>query len=180
MDAPINDYGFYLQDQWRLTSKLTVNYGARYEYAQLPQPTAYNRDYPQTGHINSAANNIMPRIGFAYRLNDKTVVRGGYGMFYARFAGGTIDNLFTGNGVSQTSISLARTQAVQLAAGPVFPNTLASIPSGANISASSLQFAAPNLKTPYSEQGTIALQRQVGNQLAVTASYIWSRGIQLY
>ncbi|MBZ5617309.1 MAG: TonB-dependent receptor [Acidobacteriia bacterium] len=180
VDAPINDYGFYLQDQWRVTPKLTVNYGARYEYAQLPQPTTFNKDYPQTGQINSAGNNVMPRIGFAYRVNDKTVVRGGYGMFYARFAGGTIDNLFTGNGVSQTSISLARTQAPQLAAGPVFPNTLNAIPSGANISASSIQFAAPNLKTPYSEQGTIALQRQVGNELAITASYIWSRGVQLY
>ena len=180
VDATIRDYGFYLEDQWRATSKLTINYGARYEYAQLPQPTTVNPIYSQTGHINSAKNNVMPRIGVAYRLNDKTVLRAGYGMFYARFAGGTIDNLFTNNGVLQTSISLASTQAPQLAVGPVFPNALSSIPTGANIAASSIQFAAPNLKTPYSEQGTFALERQVGHDIAVTASYVWSRGVQLY
>jgi len=38
LDTTINDYGFYLQDQWRATRKLTLNYGLRYEYAQLPQP----------------------------------------------------------------------------------------------------------------------------------------------
>ncbi len=180
VNATINDYGFYVQDQWRLGPKLTLNYGVRYEYAQLPQPDSFNKDYPQTGHINSAANNFMPRFGFAYKLNDKTVLRGGYGMFYARFAGGTIDNLFSNNGITQTSISLARTQAAQLAVGPVFPNALAAIPSGINLAASSLQFAAPNLKTPYSEQGTVALQRQIGDEFSVTAAYIWSRGVQLY
>jgi len=53
-------------------------------------------------------------------------------MFYARFQGGTLDDLFTtGNGKYQTSVSLAATQAAQLAAGPVFPNALASIPRAA-------------------------------------------------
>ncbi|MBZ5723376.1 MAG: TonB-dependent receptor [Acidobacteriia bacterium] len=180
VDATIQDYGFYVEDQWRATSKLTFNYGARYEYAQLPQPKTFNPIYTQTGHINSANNNVMPRVGLAYRLNDKTVLRAGYGMFYARFAGGTIDNLFTNNGVLQTSISLSSTQAPQFAAGPNFPNALAAIPTAANLGTSTIQFAAPNLKTPYSEQGTFALERQLSHDIGITASYIWSRGVQLY
>ena len=42
VDYRISDYGFYLQDQWRVTDRLTAMYGARYEYAQLPQPTVCN------------------------------------------------------------------------------------------------------------------------------------------
>ncbi len=176
-----SDLGFYLQDQWRATDRLTVLYGARYEYAKMPQPTICNHDYPETCNVPSKPTNLAPRAGVTYRLNNKTVLQAGYGMFYARFQGGTIDNLFTtGNGLYQTAISLANTQAAQLAAGPVFPNALAAQPTGASVSAASLQFLAPNIKTPYSEQGNIGIQRQLTSDLAISVSYIWSRGVQLY
>jgi hypothetical protein len=180
VDATINDYGFYLEDQWRATSKLTVNIGARYEYAQLPQPNIINPDFPQTGHISTGNLNLAPRLGIAYQLTDKTVLRAGYGMFHSRFIGSLIDNLYTGNGVYQTAITLNGNTPAQLAAGPVYPNTLGAQPTGANISASNIQFAAPNLKTPYSEQGTVAIERQFRSDIALTASYIWSRGVQLF
>jgi outer membrane receptor protein involved in Fe transport len=177
----INDYGFYLQDQWRATKKLTLSYGARYEYAQLPQPKVCNPDYPLTCHVPSSPTNLAPRLGVAYRLDDKTVLQAGYGMFFARFQAGTLNNLFTsGNGKVQTSVSLAATQAPQLAAGPVFPNSLAAAPTGGSVSAASLQMLAPDLKTPYSEQGNIGIQRQLVSDLALNVSYIWSRGVQLY
>jgi hypothetical protein len=180
LDTTINDYGVYLQDQWRATARLTVTAGARYEYAQLPQPTVCNHDYPGTCSLYSSPKNLAPRLGLSYRLNDKTVLRGGYGMFHARFQGGTIDDLFTtGNGLYQTSVTLNNTQAAQLAAGPVFPNALPSIPTGASVSAASLQFMAPNIKTPYAEQGNIGIQRQLTSDISLDASYLWSRGIDL-
>ena len=179
-DTNVMNYGFYLEDQWRATAKLSVTVGARYEYEKLPQPTIFNHDYPQTGHIPSPATNIMPRIGLAYRLDDKTVLRAGYGMFYTRTAGATLQDLFAGNGVYTTQISLASNSTSQLAAGPVYPNILPSAPTGASVSASSIQFAAPNWKTPYSQQGTFAIERQLSRDIAITASYIWSRGVQLY
>src|SRR5205823_3268707 len=86
----IRDYGFYAQDQFLLTPKLTVNYGARYEYAQLPQPRIFNPNYPQTGHIATGRLNLAPRVGLAYSLNEKTVLRAGFGMFHARFPGSYI------------------------------------------------------------------------------------------
>jgi hypothetical protein len=122
----------------------------------------------------------MPRIGLAYRLNDKTVIRAGYGMFYARVAGATVEDLFLTNAVTTTSFSLSGTNATQAAVGPVFPNVLGAVPTGATVSAASLQFTAPNWKTPYSEQGTFAVERELIHNLALTASYIWSRGVQLY
>jgi hypothetical protein len=187
----INDYGFYLQDQWRATDRLTVQVGLRYEYAQLPQPGICNHDYPGTCHVPSKPTNLAPRLGVTYRLNDKTVLQAGYGMFYARFQGGTIDNLFTtGNGIYQQTMTLTgcltgqtncTSSAVsQGAAGPIFPNSLAAMPSNGTVSAASLQYLAPNLKTPYSEQGNIGIQRQLARDIAVSVSYLWSRGVQLY
>ena len=177
--ATIRDYGFYAQDQFLITPKLTVNYGVRYEYAHLPQPKIVNPDYPQTGHIATGRLNLEPRLGLAYSLNEKTVVRAGFGVFHARFPGSLIDNLFTNNGTFQTSISLQSSSAAQLASGPVYGNTLASAPPGAGAGATNIQFAAPNLRTPYSEQGVLAVERQLGRDVSLSASYIWGRGLQL-
>ena len=122
MDATIRDHGFYAQDAYRVTRNLTLNYGMRYEYAALPQPTVVNPDYPQTGHINSPTMNLEPRVGLAYSMNNnKTVLRASYGMFHARFPGSLIDNLWTNNGVYQLTGTFSSTNATQLAAGPVYP-----------------------------------------------------------
>ncbi len=184
LDTRINDYGFYLEDQWRATPRLTLNYGLRYEYAKLPQPTICNKDYPETCHLHSSPTNLAPRLGLAYRLDDKTVLQAGYGMFYARFQSGTIDDLFTtGNGLYQQSISLIGfpgNTPSQYAAGPVFPNALSSVPSAAAAASGlNLQYYSPGIKTPYSEQGNVGIQRQITKDVGVTVSYLWSRGVQM-
>ncbi|HYL38810.1 MAG TPA: TonB-dependent receptor [Bryobacteraceae bacterium] len=181
-DMRMNNYGMYVQDQWRVTPRLTATAGLRYEIEPLPEPksTACNPNYPQTCRINTKATNLMPRIGLAYRLNDKTVLRAGYGLFFSSVPGATLMDLWLGNGVVQQSVSLNGQQTAQLAAGPVFPNNLGAVPPGITLGAANIQFAAPNWKTPYSEQGTFAVERQLTHDIALTASYIWSRGIQLY
>ena len=153
-DSTISDYGFYVQDQFRLTPKLTLNYGVRYEFNSLPQPPQANPDYPDTGKIPESTLNFAPRIGLAYSLADnKTVIRAGYGMFYARFPGAFINDLWKNNGLYQTSLSLSSSIAAQLAAGPVYPFRLTS--SANAVGGSTIQFAAPNLRTPYTEQGEL-------------------------
>lgn len=105
-------HGFYVQDDWRVTSKLTVNVGLRYE-ADLPRTERYNRfnwfephavsplsgRVPGLGEITGGVrfvgvdgnprtqfhkdlNNFGPRIGFAYQATSKTVIRAGYGHFF--------------------------------------------------------------------------------------------------
>ena len=176
----INDYDFYAEDQWRATNKLTANIGLRYEYSQIPQPPLCNAAVPLTCHINSPATNFMPRLGLAYQLDRKTVVRAGYGLFYARTMGASLQDLFSGNGVVTSSISLSGTVPAQLAAGPVFPSILAGPPVGVAQSTLNIQFASPNFSAPYSEQASLAVEREITPSLAVTVSYIWSRGIHLY
>ena len=180
VDRSIRSTGIYVQDAWRITPKFTANIGLRYEYAAMPQPTLFSAIYPQTGHINSPTKDFMPRIGLAYNLDNKTVLRAGYGMFYARMAGATLQDLFTQNGVAFPSYSLAATQAAQKAAGPVFPNVLPAAPNAPNLAALTIQFTDPNLKTPYSEQWTFAVQRQLASNLSATVSYVGSRGVDLY
>jgi carboxypeptidase family protein len=101
-------HGLYLQDDWKATRKLTVNLGLRYEI-QRPVTDRYNRqawfDYKavnpisssvgqdylgelqfanssQRGLFNTNYKNFAPRIGFAYQVMPKLVIRGGYGIFY--------------------------------------------------------------------------------------------------
>ncbi len=100
--------GFFIQDDWRVTSKLTLNLGLRYEWS-TPYTDRYNRiqfadpyfdsgvDVPGVGRIHGAAlfatpehrnaspdrNNWAPRLGFAYRLGSKSTLRGGTGIYYA-------------------------------------------------------------------------------------------------
>ena len=109
----INDYDFYVEDQWRVTDKLTANLGLRYEYSQIPQPPVCNPAAPLTCSINSPGKNFMPRLGLAYRLNNKTVVRAGYGLYYARMMGATLQDLFASNGMTTSSISLSSTVPAQ-------------------------------------------------------------------
>ncbi len=178
-DYRMNELAGYFLDQWRATSRLTVNLGVRWDKSMslnLPVP---NPDWPNTGFIHTPSSNFVPRVGLAYRINDKTTFRGGYGMFYARLLGGLVDNLWTTNGIYQIADSLTATNPTQLAAGPVFPNALPGAPTGASVGAATIQFAQSNLKTPYSSQGDLTLERQLSSDMVLTVSGIFSRGVHL-
>ena len=89
---------FFVQDDWRVTEKLTLNLGLRYDF-MTPSYEKDNRQanfdpatgtlvYASDGSLEDRAlvkpdrNNVAPRIGVVFALDDKTVLRGGYGMFY--------------------------------------------------------------------------------------------------
>ncbi len=182
VDFAIKDYAFFVQDQLKITQRLTLNLGVRYDYSALPQPTVTNPDYKATGVIPTFAGAFAPRIGFAYSLDSqsKTVLRGGYGMFYARYPGGLINTFFLGNGIYQKSISLQSSNAADKAAGPVFPNVL---PNSGNYNppagSVSLNIAASDFRAPYTQQANLAIERQLARDLALTVSGMWSRGLHL-
>src|SRR4029077_14828923 len=76
-------YGAWVQDDWHLTQKLTLNLGARYDLIWDPFANWVGLEPWMKGNRPQDADNIQPRLGFAYTLNDKTVIRGGSGKYYA-------------------------------------------------------------------------------------------------
>ena len=112
-------------------------------------------------------NTWQPRFGFAYSLDDKTVVRGGFGMFYDRIQGNP--TMYTLNNPPYVG-------SVQYQSG-----NLANIAGGAAVSApwGTLQVMDPNLKTPYSEQLSVGIQRELPSHLFAEVDYVGSFGRHL-
>ena len=89
-----------------------------------------------------------------------------------------LDDIYTGNGMYQIADNLSN--ASLIAQGPTFPNVLASPLTSVTQSASTLDVMSPKLKTPYSEQATVAVERQLSKDMVLTVSGIFSRGVNLY
>lgn len=179
VDSILNEFAGYAQDQYKLRPDLTLYYGLRYEHTFFPTPPLVNADYSQTGRIPSDGLNFAPRVGLAWSLNgDRTIIRSGYGIYYARYPTAMLNSLFTTNNLYQQSFSLQTSAAAQAAAAPVFPNLLPSAPAlGAG--AATIGFGAPDLRTPYSEQADFAVQQALGRNTSLTVSYLWSRAAQM-
>jgi hypothetical protein len=182
VDTNLVTYGFYAQDQWRIGPRLMFNIGVRYDYTAIPQPTIVNPDYPATGVINSAKDNFAPRAGIAYSLtrDHKTVLRAGYGIFFARTQTGLINTLFLNNNVYQQSISYNAATAAQLAAGPVYPNNLPGTSLTPPAGTVDIVVADKNLRNPYTHQANVGIERELTSTLSLNVSYLWSRGVRLY
>ena len=182
VDFNLKTFGFFGQDQWRISPRIMFSIGVRYDYTVMPQPQLFNPDYPQTGKIPSATDNIAPRLGLTYSLtNDqKTVLRVGYGIFYARYQTGLVNGLFKNNNVYQKFITYNSGTAAQLAAGPVYPNFLPSTTFNPPAGTVDIMVADPNLRNPYTHQANISIERQINSLTTVTVAYLWSRGVRLY
>ncbi len=182
VDTNLVAYGFYGQDQYRFNSRLMLNFGLRYDYSAIPQPTIVNPDYAQTGVIHSTKDNFAPRAGLSYSLTKdrKTLLRAGYGIFFARYQTGLINTLFLNNNVYQQFITYTSSNPAQLAAGPVYPNNLPSTSFSPPPGTVDIVFASPNLRNPYTSQANLGIERELTTSLSLNISYLWSRGVRLY
>lgn len=161
--------GFYVQDEWKATSRLTLNAGLRYDLQFLET-------------ISTDTNNFSPRLGFAWSPFEsrKTIVRGGAGLFFDRVPLRALANaLMAANNTTdlsqlqQTSITLAPTQS----GAPVFPNILNSaLPSTALVSLSTMD---RNMKNAFSQQASLEIEQQVGERSTVSVGFQHLRGLHL-
>ena len=160
--------GFYGQDEWKIRPNFTLNLGVRYDLQFLKT-------------INTDTDNISPRGGFAWTpfASRRTVIRGGFGLFYDRVPLRALANALLSSGnttnltsSTQVSVSLSPTQT----GAPQFPNILGGLPASVLMNYSTMN---PNIKNAYSEQGSLEIEQQVGARATLSVSYQHVRGRHL-
>lgn len=166
--------GTYAQDTWRGIPRLNITVGVRWEKTFLPQPSSENTTYYQTGTINSSNVAVSPRVGVAFRANSNTVLRAGYGFFYAPYPGQFIDDLLQGNGISQTWLTVNP----NLTNAPIFPKTVTSTTTLTG--AANLMFANSKLRNPHNQEATVAIERRIASRTSITLSGVNSRTTKLW
>jgi outer membrane receptor protein involved in Fe transport len=179
------DYAVFLQDDWRATRKLTLNLGVRYDYQKLAAPPLRNPNAAllaaglDTSRRPSDGNNFAPRLGFAYDVggNGKTVVRGGYGIFYGRTTAIMLGTAHTGNGVQTTGVNFTSTAQIA-AAGLVYPNTVATAPTAATGTPDIFLFAE-DYAQPYVQQARLGFEHELLKNMSVSVTYLFFRGVHL-
>ena len=209
-------WALFLQDTWKVTRKLTIDYGLRWDMQQ-PLRELYNREISFSPTVvNPNANGLLggvayagsgpgrcgcqlanvypyavgPRIGAAYQLNGKTVIRGGWGVSYGQLAPtgsypattGTGFNTLTvvspGNGVAAGTISQPLTFNQAALYGASYDPGLQVVPGGAIQSAPAL--LDPNGgRPPRVGQWNISLQREITKDLVVEAAYLGNKAAWL-
>ncbi|MBI4909887.1 MAG: TonB-dependent receptor [Acidobacteria bacterium] len=221
-------WGLYVQNDWRLTNKLTINLGVRYEY-EVPTTERYNRtirnfDFSTANPVSAQAlanytrnpisqvpassfttiggllfagvgglpsatwnadrNNFSPRIGFAYQLDQKTVFRGGYGIFYDVLG---VDRTDVNQGGFNQPTNLiptldnGRTYIATLR-NP-FPNGIDSAPGSSGglttFLGRGVTFFNEKPLNPYHQRWSASIQRQLPQRIVLEASYVGNRGTKL-
>ncbi len=161
----IDEYAFFFQDQWRVTNKLTLNAGLRYDLTNPAKPPFFNPD-PRlaafgvvTNRLDLDRNNFGPRLGFAYRVtgSDRLVLRGGWGIFYGRTPGILTGTVHTNNGVQVQNYSFAGT------AIPVsYPNIMTAIPTAGRTPVNIFGFQR-DFQQPRTQQASLNIETRIGS-----------------
>ncbi|MEP6787103.1 MAG: TonB-dependent receptor [Acidobacteriota bacterium] len=197
-------YFFFAQDRWQVNSKLTINYGLRYEvypYASGVKPGDQSRYDPNTNTVlvsgygpnNSRVNvhteltNFAPRLGVAYRLDNKTVIRAGYGISYVPISLNTLANQNFGSQIDLTTAGTSAAfgpkdafgNAITFATGiplpPIIDLTSGVVTAPAN---AVVGVVNPNAKRGYIQSYNATVERDLWG-FVTAVGYVGSRGTRL-
>jgi Carboxypeptidase regulatory-like domain len=178
------DYGFFAQDNWKIRPRLSIELGLRYDYQSYPSPLSRLTapvgnfvPYTQITNHPSDKNNLGPRIGFAWDAygSGKTVVRGGYGMYFGRITNGNIENVLLNTGSPNGQYTT--TFKANTAGAPQFPNIFTG--TGAASSTPNSYFFAPNMQNPMVHEFDLQIQQELGRGTFFQVSYLGSLGREL-
>jgi outer membrane receptor protein involved in Fe transport len=193
----IFDLAVFVEDEWRLRPQLTLNLGLRYDWESLAPPPVRNPSPAlaaaglDTSFLPVDNNNLAPRVGFAWSVlrNRSLLVRGGYGMFYARTPSIMSSRAHFQNGVTvQTRTFVGGTSAARLI--PAYPNTLCGPPDPSGIPpscAAPASGAGPPILMmfdrryiePLVHQGSFGIELQLEKNTALSIGYLGVHGTNL-
>ena len=191
---PQQDIGVFIQDNWKATPTLTVNYGLRWEGQKEPDPitppstvffsgfigktvtnSAGTFAFPSNGKIPSDWKMFQPRLGIAWDVNDdgKDVVHAAAGINYARIPGLNLASARSTNGsIGQT---IFRNSALTGVLGPPPPyNSLLPAPAGAPFRPDIFVYDQ-NFKNPRTMNASIGYDKEVFQKLAASIEYMYAR-----
>lgn len=192
---------FYVQDDWRVNSKLSLNLGLRYDFITpaLEANNAQTNFNPagggslvfakagsleERGLVKSDKNNFAPRAGFAYTLNEKTVLRGGWGIFYNLF-----DRVGSEDQLALNLPGLNNSTVTQTSGSPVFflrqgipasflvaPNL---DPAAGQLRTKRIRAVANDAPKTTLQQASFGFQRELIKGLVLTSDFVYTRGTNL-
>jgi hypothetical protein len=161
-DVTYFDLGPYIQDDWRIRPNITLSTGLRYE---------------TQNNLGDHAD-FAPRLGVAWAVDGngknkspKTVLRAGFGIFYDRFSYDLVLQQQRLNGVTQQQFVVSN---------PAFYLGNIPAPSALPQSAPTLYQTNPNLRTPYTMQTGLSLERQLTKSANLSVTYLTSRGVHQF
>jgi hypothetical protein len=185
------EYALFAQDTMRLTGRLAVTLGARYDLQTFRTLNVDNPLWSQAGKMPSDTNNISPRAGFAYSIgNDRPLVfRGGYGIFFTRIPQIYNSAVETDTGLAQQHLFLSNSDYYDRQVFPVYPLPL--VDCGASTTrciapesvasrlTSEISAFSPNFQMPYVQQASLNIERELAPRLAASVSYMYVHGSHL-
>lgn len=178
----LNEYSFFVQDDWRVNPKLTFNLGMRYDFQDLAPPTVSNPSVAlaaagfNTTTAPRDANNFAPRGGFSYAFSEKTVMRGGYGIFFGRTTAIMLGTSHSQNGIQVTGVTLNCT----LVPNPclTYP-AIFTTPPATGAQTPSLYLFAEDYEQPSVHQGRLGIEHELFANTSLSATYLYFRGTDL-
>ncbi|MGA7648206.1 MAG: carboxypeptidase regulatory-like domain-containing protein, partial [Terriglobales bacterium] len=172
-------YGFYVQDTFRALPKLTLEMGLREDFQVYPQP-AENPAFPLTGQYPNQFRRLAPRFGFAWQPQSRTVVRGGFGLFYTNMNGLNYRNAVVSNGLAsqQVEANSSYSSGAPSQQTPTFPNILAA--NNPLFGASTdISLVSPQFRAPYIEQASLQIEHEIAENTTLTLGTMWNHGVHL-
>ena len=180
-------YNFFINDSWRVTPRFTLTAGLRYEY-NSPAVDADDRatvfdletrnivpvgtnGVPRSG-FEPDRNNFAPRVGFAWSMNEKTVLRGGYGVYYDQSPLAPAESLYFNSPFFDNNIFFSL-PGLPLTLSDPFP---AFFPFALPDSALAIQ---RDLRTGYMQHWNFNIERELGSKNVLEVAYVGSKGTKL-